>query len=90
MRCVLLWNLLRKGRKIKMPKHGENVFPIPVSAEAAADLEAICEHSGLIKTHVLRYAIEAALRALAECDHVKLPIQFIIGNEHGRKEKNRA
>lgn len=66
-----------------MPKQGENVFPVPVSPEAAADLDTICGRSGLIKTHVLRYAIEAALRTLAKCDHVRLPIQFIIGENKG-------
>jgi hypothetical protein len=63
-----------------MPKQGENVFPIPVSPEAVADLKTVMDVSKLPKTHVLRYAIEAALRTLAACDHVRLPIQFTIKN----------
>lgn len=70
-----------------MPKHGEKVLAIPVSPEAANDLQSVMERTGLDKTDVLRYGITAALRALADCPRVFLPIEFqVAGDDDSGKQ----
>lgn len=70
-----------------MPKSGERVIPITVSGESNADLKKIIDNTGLLQSDVLRYAVTAALKTLAERDSVSLPIKFNVSlnGEHKKK-----
>lgn len=68
-----------------MPKIGEKVIPVNMPEEAASDLEKVMSVSGMRQADVLRYALTAALRTLAEKNSVTLPIHFSVNGESKKK-----
>ena len=68
-----------------MPKKNERVIPVTVSDESTADLQKLIDRTGMLQSEILRNAVTAALRTLAERDSLTLPIEFVISN-NGKKK----
>lgn len=71
-----------------MPKANERVIPITIDGDTNTNLQKIIDNTQLLQSDVLRYAIQAALKTLAERDSVSLPIKFNVSlnGEHSKKK----